>query len=107
MKLTLIIFFLTLTFGFSQGQDLAVNLSEKHLKKIESTKDARSKLQKYRKYYTKDSLKAAKRMLKYWRQKSDSLTKAMRKEKLGKATGSHALNLPKADSTTLLKINDQ
>ena len=100
MKSTLTISLLVLIFSFSQAQDFDVNLSKKHLKKIENAKDARSKLQKYRKYYTKDSLKAAKRMRKYWRQKSDSLTKAMRKDKLEKATNSYALNLPKADSTT-------
>ena len=51
-----------------------VNVSEKHLKKVDRAKDARSKLSAYKKLYSKDSLKAAKKAWKtYKKEHKDSL----------------------------------
>ncbi|UII22648.1 hypothetical protein [Fulvivirga ligni] len=64
------------------AQKYDVKLSPSHLKKIERAKDARSKLDRYRKFYTKDSTSAAKKEGRYWRQKSDSLSKVYTQERL-------------------------
>lgn len=53
---------------------LDLKVSDKHLQKVEKSKDAREKLKSYKKYYTKDSLKASKKAWKtYKKQNKDSL----------------------------------
>ncbi len=99
MKNTLTISLLILLTNLAQAQTLNVQLSEKHLNKIEKAEDGRTKLKKYRKFYSKDSLKQAKRLKKYWKQKSDSLAKAKRRELLGKYKEEYAGNLPQPDSS--------
>lgn len=54
-----------------------VKVSDKHLKKVENSKDARSKLSTYKTYYAKDSLKAAKAAWKQYKlENKDSLKAA-------------------------------
>ncbi|ELR71939.1 hypothetical protein C900_02124 [Fulvivirga imtechensis AK7] len=60
------------------SQNFEVKLSDKQIQKVEKARDARTKLKRYKKYYSKDSLKQAKAARKYWRYKSDSLVKANR-----------------------------
>ncbi|MEQ9468201.1 MAG: hypothetical protein RLN88_12360, partial [Ekhidna sp.] len=56
-----------------------VKVSDKHLKKVEQSKDARSKLRAYKEAYRKDSIKAAKAAWKeYKRDNKDSLKAAGR-----------------------------
>lgn len=66
------------TYGYAQT--FKVNLSPKHLSKIESGKSAREKLKKYRKFFSKDSAKQMKKHEKYYSKKSDSITRAVTKE---------------------------
>ncbi len=51
-----------------------VNVSDKHLRKVEKSKDARSKLKSYKNFYSKDSSRAAKKAWKdYKKEHKDSL----------------------------------
>lgn len=51
-----------------------VNVSDRHLNKLEKTKSAREKLKEYKKYYKKDSVKSAKKAWKaYKKEHKDSL----------------------------------
>ncbi|MDN5215693.1 hypothetical protein QQ020_26685 [Fulvivirgaceae bacterium BMA12] len=58
---------------------LRIQLSEKHQQKIEKIKDPEKKLAKYRKYYTKDSIKYLRVLDKQLKLKSDSIYAAMRR----------------------------
>ena len=62
-----------------------VNVSDKHLKKVEKSKDARSKLKSYKDFYSKDSLKAAKKAWKTYRKDHKDSLKAIGKWKEVKA----------------------
>ena len=59
--------------AFSQWSRLRISLSDKHLDKIELITSPTRKLQKYRKYYRKDSSKMVKKWGKYFRTRSDSI----------------------------------
>lgn len=70
--LVYILLFLSFS-GFSQIK-FNVNVSDRHLKQVERAKDPRAKLTKYKKAYTKDSLKASKKAwIAYKKQNMDSL----------------------------------
>ncbi|MEO1099409.1 MAG: hypothetical protein AAFX57_16890 [Bacteroidota bacterium] len=101
MKYTLTILLLICLTGFAHAQTFKVRLSQKHLNKVERAKDGRSRLKKYRKFYSKDSLKQAKKEKKFWKHKSDSLLKARRKGKPGQYEEVYTKQIPKADSTLL------
>ncbi len=67
------VFVLSFSLATSQVK-FDVKVSEKHLQKVEQSKDARQKLTSYKKYYQKDSIKAAKKEWKvYKKEKRDSL----------------------------------
>lgn len=75
MRLHLILgcFICSLASSFGQIK-FDVKVSDKHLHKVEKSKDAREKLKAYKKYYVKDSIKAAKKEWKtYKKEKRDSL----------------------------------
>ena len=57
-----------------------LQLSEKHLNKVEKTEDPAQKLKKFKKFYSRDSARYAKELRKYWRYKSDSLSNATKVE---------------------------
>ncbi|WP_425391687.1 hypothetical protein [Ekhidna sp.] len=75
MKVVAIIGCFIIGLGWSTAQiKFDVKLSEKHLKKVEQSKDARSKLKAYNELYEKDSIKAAKKAWKdYKSENKDSL----------------------------------
>lgn len=89
-----------------------VNVSDRHLKKVERSKDARSKLKGYKKYYHKDSIKAAKKAWKeYSKTHKDSLKsvgkwKELKERKVEFVRGDWSLELPKeyAIDTTLFQV---
>lgn len=54
-------------------------VSDRHLKKVEKSKDARSKLESYKKLYSKDSAKAAKRAWRDYRKANKDSLKAIDK----------------------------
>ena len=56
-----------------------IQLSEKHKQKIEEIKDPREKLSKYKKYYSKDSIKYLRSLDKALKKKSDSVFAVMRR----------------------------
>lgn len=63
------------------AQQLNISLSQKHLAKIEKIKSPEKKIKKYRKFYTKDSIKVFKqadRFLEHW---SDSVGNAAKEKK--------------------------
>lgn len=60
----------------SHAQFLKVDLSPKHQEKLGKTKDYKKKFSKYQKYRAKDSLKQAKKNLKAFKLKQDSLAKS-------------------------------
>ena len=65
------------------AQNFKINLSPRHVAKVEQLKTAQGKLTKYRKYFSKDSARHMKKMAKVYQTKSDSITKVMvAKEKL-------------------------
>lgn len=76
--LTILLLLITVATGFAQKPEL--QLSGKHLGRIENTEDPRDKLRKFHKFYSKDSSRYAKQVEKYWQQKSDSLLKASQQE---------------------------
>lgn len=79
---------LVLCFVFSSNYlmaqiNLDINVSDKHLKKVEKLDNARTKLNRYKKYYSKDSVKAAKKEWKaYKKQYKDSLQQVGRWKEL-------------------------
>ncbi|MEQ8626119.1 hypothetical protein [Ekhidna sp.] len=58
-----------------------VNVSDKHLKKVEKSKDAGSKLKAYKQAYSKDSIKAAKKAWKTYKQDHKDSLKSIGKWK--------------------------
>ncbi|WP_420318815.1 hypothetical protein [Ekhidna sp.] len=75
-RLRCIIYLLLSWLSFSAFSQIKfdVNVSDKHLKKVDQVKEPRKKLEKYKKVYSKDSLKAAKRAWKEYKvQHKDSL----------------------------------
>ncbi|MEO9872986.1 hypothetical protein [Ekhidna sp.] len=62
-----------------------VNVSEKHLKKVERSKDARSKLKNYKELYSKDSLRVAKKAWRTYRKENKDSLKSVGKWKEAKA----------------------
>jgi hypothetical protein len=76
LLVTLLLFFLQQA-NQSQAQSFKINLSAKHIAKIEKVKTAPQKLKKYHKYYTKDSARQMHKLSKRWQKKADSLTRAM------------------------------
>ena len=60
------------------GQE-RISLSEKHKQKIEEIKDPKKKLLKYRKYYSRDSIKYLRQLNKELKRKSDSVYAMMRR----------------------------
>jgi hypothetical protein len=62
------------------AQTFKVNLSSKHITKINDGKSAREKLKKYRKFFSKDSAKQMKKLNKQLQRKYDSSTRVMLKE---------------------------
>ncbi len=70
----LCLFLLVLHGGLIAQIKFDVNVSDKHLKKVENSDDARSKLKTYKEVYRKDSIKAARRAWKdYKKNNKDSL----------------------------------
>jgi hypothetical protein len=65
---------------FTYAQNFKVNLSPKHLAKINEGKSAHEKLKKYRKFFSKDSAKQMKKLNKQLQRKYDSSTRVMLKE---------------------------
>ncbi|TRX51641.1 hypothetical protein FNH22_24070 [Fulvivirga sp. M361] len=76
MKRAIIIAILITISGALKAQEPIFGLSDRHLGKIEQTTEAKDKLRKFRKFYSKDSAKHAKAVRKYWRKKSDSLSRS-------------------------------
>jgi hypothetical protein len=67
------------------AQTLKVNLSPKHLSKINESKSAYQKLKKYKKFYSRDSAKQLKKLNRFYKKKYDSTTRALlREQKLAK-----------------------
>ena len=62
-----------------------VKVSDKHLRKVEKSKDARSKLKSYKEVYQKDSIKAARNAWKDYRKSNKDSLKAIGKWKEVKA----------------------
>ena len=75
--LIILIFFLASPYSYAQKE--RINLSEKHVKKVEKKKNPSKKLKKYRKLYKKDSARFVKEKKKLAAKKLDSLDKAMKK----------------------------
>ena len=76
-----------LLFSFSAFSQIKfdVKVSDKHLKKVEKSKDARSKLKAYKAYYQKDSIKAAKLAWKEYKINNKDSLKSIGKWKEAKA----------------------
>lgn len=71
---TTIVFVFVLSTTVLSQVKLEIKLSDKHLKKVEKSKDARSKLASYKSYYSKDSLRAVKQAWRTYRKENkDSL----------------------------------
>ncbi len=75
----IIIFALSAATTIQSPAQLRIPLSEKHQQKIEKIKDPGKKLAKYRKYYSKDSIKYLRALGKQLKLKSDSIYAAMRR----------------------------
>jgi hypothetical protein len=102
-KLTILIVFLTMFVSLTgHAQNFKVNLSPKHILKINKGKSAHEKLKKYRKYFSKDSARQMKKLSKYYQKKSDSITRAMVKQKkLRELAEKSRVKLP-ADTLSIL-----
>ena len=74
--IALIIFILQLKGRNLHAQQASITLSEKHLAKVEKIKSPAKKLQKYRKFYSKDSLKLFKQADRFIHHFTDSVSKA-------------------------------
>ena len=70
---------LVMTLSLYAQDQYKIPLSEKHKEKIEKIKDPRKKLLKYRKYYSKDSIKYLRQLDKELKRKSDSVYALMRR----------------------------
>lgn len=76
-----LIFFVSTQVSFAQSFN--VNLSPKHVAKINQAKSGQKKLAEYRKYFSKDSARQSRKENKTFRKRFDSLARANRKnEKL-------------------------
>jgi hypothetical protein len=62
------------------AQTFKVNLSPKHLAKLNTGKSAHEKLKMYRKFYSKDSTQQMKKHSKFYQNKFDSVSRANRKQ---------------------------
>ncbi|PZR34329.1 MAG: hypothetical protein DI538_16760 [Azospira oryzae] len=76
MRFYLVIFFFLI--GLLTANSQSFKLSEKSIKKVEQTKDPLQRLNKYRKFYSKDSIKFLKKNDRYWQHKLDSIHGLMR-----------------------------
>jgi hypothetical protein len=77
MKIAYLIFWLpTVVTGLASGQ-VNVNLSKKHFYQINKLTAPSQKLALYRKYFTKDSIRAIKKAEDFWQAKTDSLAEAI------------------------------
>ncbi|MEP1032220.1 hypothetical protein [Ekhidna sp.] len=80
--------FIYLFFGsFSSNAQIKfdVKVSDKHLKKVEQSDDAKSKLKSYKEFYRKDSIKAAKKAWKDYKKNNKDSLKSVGKWKEAKA----------------------
>ena len=85
------------------AQTFHVNLSPKHVSKINSAKSGYERLKKYRKFYSRDSTKHLRTLNKQLRRKSDSITRSVvRSRKLEDEMGRKGLRLP-TDTVALLR----
>jgi hypothetical protein len=88
--------------GTCIAQTFKVDLSPKHVARINEGKSAREKLKKYRKYFSKDSAQQMKMLNKQLQKKADSITRAMvKKEKLRLLAEKQGIKLP-ADTLAIL-----
>ena len=86
MNRSILFLFLTLSaLGVFAQVTFDAKVSDKHLKKVEKSKDARSKLESYKKFYSKDSLKAAKQAWRDYKKANKDSLKAIGKWKEVKA----------------------
>ncbi len=60
--------------GFAQIESF--RLSEKHINKVNLKSDPQKKLKLYRKYFHRDSIKHERKLVRYWKHQSDSISKA-------------------------------
>ncbi len=101
MRAIYCIFYFTIIGGLYGQIKFDVNVSDKHLKKVEKSKDARSKLKNYKTYYSKDSIKAAKDAWKMYKKQNKDSLKAIGKWKEAKVhkqelmLGEYHLSVPK------------
>jgi hypothetical protein len=108
LKGKLYILFIALTCAVLQGQysyaqSFKVNLSPKHLAKINEGKSAREKLKKYKKFFSRDSARQMKKLNKYYQKKYDSSTKAiLNQQKLAKLMEKRGIK-PPIDTLAILK----
>ncbi|MFM7855386.1 MAG: hypothetical protein ACKO96_26535, partial [Flammeovirgaceae bacterium] len=87
---------------YAHSQTFKVNLSPKHVAKINDGKSAREKLKKYRKYFSKDSAQQMRQLNKRLQKKADSITRAMvKKEKLRMLAEKRGIKLP-ADTLAIM-----
>jgi len=78
-KRQLIVILLTASFTVA-GQPVIspynnVKLTDRHIERIEKLKTPAKKLKKYHRFYSRDSIKLVRDIDRYWKRKSDSLTK--------------------------------
>jgi capsular polysaccharide biosynthesis protein len=64
----------------SYTQTFNVNLSSKHLTKINESKSAHQRLKKYKKYYSRDSARQLKKLNAFYKRKYDSTNRTLLKE---------------------------
>lgn len=83
-----------------------VRISQKHSDKLAKITSPEKKLARYHKYYSKDSIKLVRNLDRYWKQKSDSLTKAAgdRRQKLESRKADILSRASRAKSS--ISIND-
>lgn len=62
------------------AQNFNINLSPKHLTKINESKSAHQKLKKYKKFYSRDSARQLKKLNAFYKRKYDSTNRALLKE---------------------------
>ncbi|NQZ76633.1 MAG: hypothetical protein HRT61_11090 [Ekhidna sp.] len=93
--------FFFLAYGVAAQITFDAKVSDRHLKKVERSKDARTKLEKYKKAYSKDSIKAAKGAWRGFRKQNKDSLKTVGKWKEAKANrrkillGEYSLKRPK------------
>jgi len=109
MKQSVTLLLLILLATLSQAQQLEVKLSDKHVRKIEKAKKGHARLKRYKKFYSKDSIKLAKQADKYWRDKLKDNAKAIdRENKVEKYKKEFANTVPtKLDSTGIDSLKQE